>query len=85
MLIQKARKQMEIQPINIAEDIDANKQQIRNCSVESWYTNGDRPFITAHNSLLKTEGKLMVTNASKDLLSLFKAMRLDQHFSISGS
>ena len=42
-------------------------------------------FISAHNSLLKTGGKLVVINASKDLLNLFKAMRLDQHFNISGS
>jgi anti-anti-sigma factor len=42
-------------------------------------------FISAHNSLLRAGGKLMVINASKDLLDLFKAMRLDQHFNISGS
>jgi anti-anti-sigma factor len=42
-------------------------------------------LISAHNSLMKTGGKIAVINASKDLLSLFKAMRLDQRFNISGS
>jgi anti-anti-sigma factor len=42
-------------------------------------------LISAHNSLTKMSGKMAVINASKDVLSLFKAMRLDQRFSISGS
>jgi anti-anti-sigma factor len=41
-------------------------------------------LIAAHNSLLKTGGTLAVINTSKDILDLFKAMRLDQHFSITG-
>jgi anti-anti-sigma factor len=42
-------------------------------------------LISAHNSLTKMGGKMAVINASKDVLSLLKAMRLDQRFSISGS
>jgi anti-anti-sigma factor len=42
-------------------------------------------LICAHNSLIKTGGKIAVINASKDLIGLFKAMRLDQRFNISGS
>ena len=42
-------------------------------------------IIAVHNSLRKTGGTLSVINASKDLLDLFKAMRLDQHFSVAGA
>jgi anti-anti-sigma factor len=42
-------------------------------------------LIAIHNSLQKTGGKLSVINASKDILELFKAMRLEQHFSIQGA
>jgi anti-anti-sigma factor len=41
-------------------------------------------LIALHNSLLKAGGTITVINASKDILELFKAMRLDQHFSITG-
>jgi anti-anti-sigma factor len=41
-------------------------------------------LIAAHNSLQKSGGKLAVIHASNDLLSLFRALRMDQHFSISG-
>lgn len=42
-------------------------------------------LIAIHNSLLKAGGTLSVINASKDILDLFKAMRLDQHFAITGA
>jgi anti-anti-sigma factor len=41
-------------------------------------------LIAAHNSLEKTGGRLQVNHVSKDLLDLFKSMRLHQHFSVSG-
>ncbi len=41
-------------------------------------------LVATHNSLLRLNGKLTVKNVSKDLLDLFKAFRLDKHFSISG-
>jgi len=41
-------------------------------------------LISAHNSLLKIDGKIEVLNVSGELLDLFKSMRLDQHFSIKG-
>jgi len=39
-------------------------------------------FIATHNSLSQKNGKLTVINASEDIFSLFKTMRLDQHFEI---
>jgi anti-anti-sigma factor len=39
-------------------------------------------FIATHNSLSQKNGKLTVVNASSDIFSLFKTMRLDQHFEI---
>jgi anti-anti-sigma factor len=41
-------------------------------------------LISAHNSLSKVGGKLAVVNASKEILELFRAMRIHQHFSIGG-
>jgi anti-anti-sigma factor len=42
-------------------------------------------LISAHNSLKKAGGELTVINASKDILELFRTMRIHQHFSVSGS
>ncbi len=53
--------------------------------VEMIDSTGIGMFIAAHNSLLKTGGRIMAVNASADILDLFKAMRLDQHFSVSGA
>ncbi len=39
-------------------------------------------FISAHNSLRKIGGVLVLINTSKDLLDLFTNMRLNQHFTI---
>jgi len=39
-------------------------------------------FIATHNTLSQKNGKLTVINASDDIYSLFKTMRLDQHFEI---
>jgi anti-anti-sigma factor len=41
-------------------------------------------LIAAHNSLHKLGGHLAVVHASKDILALFKLMRIHQHFSVSG-
>jgi len=41
-------------------------------------------LISAHNSLKKAGGELAVINASKDILDLFRTMRIQQHFSVSG-
>ena len=38
--------------------------------------------INAHALLDKFNGKVMVTNASKDICGLFKAMQLDQHITV---
>jgi len=42
-------------------------------------------LISAHNSLKKAGGALAVTHASNDILELFKTMRIQQHFSVSGN
>ncbi len=40
-------------------------------------------LIAAHNSLKKAGGELTVVHASKDILELFRTMRINQHFSVS--
>jgi anti-anti-sigma factor len=40
-------------------------------------------LVAVHNSLARLGGVLAVINASPDLLDLFKALRLDRHFSIT--
>lgn len=40
-------------------------------------------LIQVHNTLEKCGGKLVVVHASVDVLELFRAMRLDQRFSVS--
>jgi anti-anti-sigma factor len=42
-------------------------------------------LISAHNSLKKAGGELVVIHASSDILALFKTMRIHQHFSVSGN
>jgi anti-anti-sigma factor len=42
-------------------------------------------LISAHNSLKKAGGELKVIHASKDVLDLFRTMRIHQHFSVSGN
>lgn len=39
-------------------------------------------LIASHNSLIGAGGKLTVTNTSKEVYSLLKTMRLDQHFEV---
>jgi len=40
-------------------------------------------LISAHNSMSKAGGKLAVIHASKEILELFRSMRIHQHFSVS--
>jgi anti-anti-sigma factor len=42
-------------------------------------------LISAHNSLKKAGGDLSVIHASKDIMDLFRTMRIHQHFAVSGS
>lgn len=42
-------------------------------------------LIAAHNSLKKAGGELTVIHVSKDILDLFRTMRIHQHFSVSGN
>ncbi len=41
-------------------------------------------FVAAHNSVQKAGGTISIVNASADLLHLFKVLRLDQRFSVTG-
>jgi anti-anti-sigma factor len=41
-------------------------------------------LIATHNSLKPKGGTLRVTNVSAEILNLFKAMRLDRHFTVEG-
>lgn len=41
-------------------------------------------LVAAHNSVKRIGGVLRVTGASPEILHLFKAMRLDQHFPVEG-
>jgi anti-anti-sigma factor len=42
-------------------------------------------LVSAHNSLKRAGGDLTVVHASKDILELFRTMRIHQHFNVSGS
>ncbi len=42
-------------------------------------------LISTHNSLARAGGKLSVVNASQDIQDLFKNMRLDRHFTVTGA
>lgn len=53
-------------------------------SVEMVDSVGLGVFIAAQNSLGEVDGKLTVCNVSDDICKLFKTMRLDQHFTVTG-
>lgn len=53
-------------------------------SVEMIDSSGIGVFISAQNSLRKAGGSLKVVNISADILKMFKIMRLDKHFEVSG-
>jgi anti-sigma B factor antagonist len=39
--------------------------------------------IALHNSLVKVGGTIKVKNVSRDIMELFRSMRLDRHFSVA--
>jgi anti-anti-sigma factor len=41
-------------------------------------------LISAHNSVRKVGGRLSVIHATAEILELFRAMRIHQHFGVSG-
>jgi anti-anti-sigma factor len=41
-------------------------------------------ILAAHNSLRRSGGQIEISNASSDVVGLFRAMRLDKHFTVSG-
>jgi anti-sigma B factor antagonist len=53
-------------------------------SVEMIDSSGIGVFISAQNSLRKAGGALKVVNISADILKMFKIMRLDKHFEVTG-
>lgn len=42
-------------------------------------------LVATHNSLKKVGGELALIHASPDIFSLFRSMRIHQHFRVSGS
>ena len=42
-------------------------------------------LVSVHNSLRRAGGELKLIHVSKDILALFHAMRINQHFSVSGN
>ena len=42
-------------------------------------------LVAVHNSLRKAGGELKLIHVSQDILALLQAMRINQHFSISGN
>jgi anti-anti-sigma factor len=42
-------------------------------------------IISSHNSLAKAGGKLSVVKVSLEVHDLFRSMRLDRHFSVTGA
>ena len=42
-------------------------------------------LISAYNSMRKIGGSLAIIHASAEILELFRAMRMHQHFSVSGN
>lgn len=52
--------------------------------VEMIDSSGIGVFISAQNSLKKAGGGLKVVNVSDDILKMFRIMRLDKHFEVSG-
>jgi len=41
-------------------------------------------LMSAHNTLKKAGGELTVIHASKDIIELFRTMRIHKHLSVSG-
>ncbi len=52
--------------------------------VEMIDSSGIGVFISAQNSLRKAGGSLKVLNVSPDILKMFRIMRLDKHFEVTG-
>lgn len=40
-------------------------------------------LIATHNTLVKTDGRLVLVNTSEDIRKLLRAMRLDKHFQVN--
>lgn len=51
-------------------------------SVDIIDSTGLSVLMNSHKSLSNAGGRLTLTNVSKDIYGLFKAMQLDQHFAV---
>ena len=69
------REAMENSPRELVLDLE---------KVEMMDSSGIGLLIAAHNSLRRQGGRLAVVHASHDILELLRAMRLHQHFTVSG-
>jgi len=70
----------ELQDLVVKEGV--TELEIDLTGVEMVDSVGLGAFIATHNTLSQKDGKLTVVKASSDIYSLFKTMRLDQHFEI---
>ena len=53
-------------------------------NVEMVDSTGIGLLISAHNSLHKLGGRLAVIHVSREIMELFRTMRIHQHFGVSG-
>lgn len=53
-------------------------------NVEMIDSTGIGLLLSAHNSMRKVGGRMAVIHATSDILELFRAMRIHQHFGVSG-
>jgi serine/threonine-protein kinase RsbW len=61
----------------------AREMTIDFANVEMVDSTGLGLLISAHNSISKAGGRLAVIHASKEILELFRSMRIHQHFPVS--
>jgi anti-anti-sigma factor len=85
--------QMDLVAVNLRDLREAMRGALANgarelvldlAKVQMVDSSGIGLLISAHNSLQKAGGQLAVVHASRDLLDLFRMMRIHQHFSVSG-
>ena len=69
--------------LNLLSD-NIKKLTVDLARVEMIDSSGIGVFISTQNSLKKNSGVLKVTNISADILKMFKTMRLDKHFEVTG-
>ncbi len=78
-------KNNELKELVLSEIQDGNsdvKMDMKDCIMID--STGIGVLILTQNTLKKTGKRLEVINVSDDMMKMFRLMRLDQHFTISG-